>query len=300
MVSWGFVSVLCAHPRIQGNIVLMSRDEGEPHSATSDGASEQSFLQRPQVILGIVGGLLTVVGTVIGTFFLLFPDAQPEPEQPGLEVVAVDLDREQAIAADVVSAADGSKTAIEDWKSSLVSVVLRNPSDDPVLVRRAEVHFSTLSRVGCPYGAGDLDVQARYHFKVPLEKKAPFTLKRAMAYSVSPHGQERIAFTIGPESVFTGAFPTVYQFRLTLHLDDGSTLKVPHTMTYMDPSYAEVVLAAAEEAVEDGDRSVFTTVDCVREQEAVARRLAGASGLVSPELKEYSASLTRLIDRVTD
>lgn len=278
----------------------MTRDGRGSSNATSDGASEQSFLQRPQVVLGIVVGVLTVVGTAIGTFFLLFPDAQPEPDQPGLEVTAVDLDHEQAIAADALSAADGSKTAMKDWKSSLVSVVLRNPSDDPVLVRRAEVHFGSVSGVGCPYGAGDLEVQARYHFKVPLERKAPFTLKRAMAYSVPPHGQERLAFTIGPESVFTGAFPTVYQFRLTLHLDDGSTLKVPHAMTYMDPSYAETVLAAAERAVEDGERSAFTTVDCVREQEAVARRLAGASGLVSPELKEYSAGLTRLVDRVAD
>ncbi|MFJ9591028.1 hypothetical protein [Streptomyces acidicola] len=230
------------------------------------------------MILGIAVGVLTVVGTVIGILFQLFPDAQPEREEPGLEVAAVDLDREHAIAADAVSAVDGSKTAIEDWRSSFVSVVLRNPSDDPVLVTRAEVNFSAVTAVGCPYGAGELEVKARYHFKVPMGSKAPFTLKRTMTYSVPPHDQERIAFTIGPESVFSGALPTVYQFRLTLHLDDGSTLNVPHAMTYMDPSFADSVLEGAEVAVEDGERSSVVTVDCVREQEELARRLAGASG----------------------
>ncbi|GGK30852.1 hypothetical protein GCM10011583_73430 [Streptomyces camponoticapitis] len=81
-----------------------------------------------------------------------------------------------------------------------------------------------------------------------------------------------MAFTVGPESAVTGALPQVYTFTITLHLDDKTRIEIPE-MTYMDPSNGETVLDSAEQAMRDGERFLFTSVDCVREQDRKAREL---------------------------
>ncbi|MEU5286860.1 hypothetical protein AB0G97_23045 [Streptomyces sp. NPDC020755] len=114
-----------------------------------------------------------------------------------------------------------------------------------------------------------------------------------MKYGLPPHEQERVAFTVGPKSVFDGQLPRAYTFAITLHLDDKTRVKVPE-MTYMDPSSIKSVLWSAERAVEDGERFGFTTVSCIKEQERKARKIIKQAKNVSPELQRYSAELTRL------
>ncbi|MEU1123865.1 hypothetical protein ABZ371_09870 [Streptomyces sp. NPDC005899] len=236
--------------------------------------------------------MVSIVVSAVGLVFLFAPDLQPEPEPPGLELVDFDLDKQKNIQADWTS--DGEKGVMKDWETSLVTVMLRNGGDNPVLVKHADFRFSSVVEVGCPYGAGGSEVQARYDIKVPTGAKAPFTRTRKMKYTVPPHKQEQVAFTVGPKSVFAGALPQVYTFKITLHLSDGSRIEVPE-MTYLDPSNTETVLESAAAAVKDGERYAFTTVDCVKQQERKARKIVQGASHVSPELTQYSAELTRLV-----
>ncbi|WP_406500875.1 hypothetical protein OG936_39355 (plasmid) [Streptomyces sp. NBC_00846] len=59
-----------------------------------------------------------------------------------------------------------------------------------------------------------------------------------MKYTVPPHKQERVAFTVGQKLVGDGSLPRVYIFKITLDLDDKSHIEVPE-MTYMDSSFTE-------------------------------------------------------------
>lgn len=209
-----------------------------------------------------------------------------------MELVDFDLEKEEEIRADWI-AGDGVRKD-GAWKASLATVILRNNGDNPALVSHAEFRFSSVTEVGCPYGAGGTEVKARYDIKVPAEARAPFEQVRKMKYTLPPHEQERIAFTVGPESAFEGALPQVYTFAITLHLDDESRIEVPE-MTSMDPSRTKGALESAERAMQDGTRYLATTADCVREQERKAREIVKGNVNVSPELKRYSAELTRLV-----
>ncbi|MGW6684115.1 hypothetical protein ACWGBO_30090 [[Kitasatospora] papulosa] len=228
--------------------------------------------------------------------YLIFPDSQPkaspEPE-PRVELVDFDLDKEKFIRADVHSGG-GESEVTDEWKSSLVTVILGNDGDIPALVTEAEFNFSLITEIGCPYGAGGADITARYDIKVPAKARAPMKQVRKLKYTVPPHGQERIAFTVGPEHVYEGNLPRVYIFTISLRLDDGSHLEIPK-MTYMDPFGKEASLDASEQAM-TGHHFVATEA-CVREQEGKARKLARGTEKVAPELKEFSAELTKIIGR---
>lgn len=125
-------------------------DEEQPRGG------ERPFLQRPQGVLAIVGGVVTIVAGILGLLFLLFPDIQPEPTpESALELVDFDIDKESEIRADwQIDEGSLGKGVIEDWKASLVTIILRNKSNNPVLVSQATLHFRSISTLGCPYGAG--------------------------------------------------------------------------------------------------------------------------------------------------
>ncbi|MFH8221983.1 hypothetical protein ACH4C2_23285 [Streptomyces sp. NPDC018057] len=234
----------------------------------------------------------------LGLLFLLVPDLQPKPSpepDPGAKLVDFDLDQEQRIRADWVS--DGGEPGTTgDWKSSLVTVILRNSGDNPVLVSQAEFRFSAITELGCPYGAGGLEVKARYDIRIPSRAQAPFQRVRKMKYTIPPHEQERVAFTVGPERVYEGGLPHVYVFTISLRLSDHSRIEIPE-MTYMDPYGQEPALEAAEQAMTTGHFSA--TEACVRAQERKARELAAGTSTVSPELRSFSAELTRITATAT-
>ncbi|MCL7382130.1 hypothetical protein [Streptomyces sp. 35G-GA-8] len=254
------------------------------------------------MVIAVVGGAVGIFAGILGLVFLLRPDSQPKPKPdpvPGGELVDFDLEREEEIQADWTVGEDVTGDSIDsgvmkDWKASLVTVILRNSGDNPALVSQAEFRFSSVTEVGCPYGAGGTEVKARYDVKVPREAKAPFKQVRKMKYTLPPHEQERVAFTVGPESVSSGSLPQVYTFTITLHLDDKTRIEIPE-MTYMDPSSSEAVLQSAEQAMKNGGEYSVATLACLREQERKARELVEGSKNTSAELKRFRAELTRLV-----
>ncbi|WP_406458729.1 hypothetical protein OG782_36990 [Streptomyces sp. NBC_00876] len=274
-----------------------ARDDRQlPRGGEPTANEERPFLQRPQGVLAVVGGFVGIVGGILGLVFLLLPDLQPEPTpepEPGVELVDFDLDKEALIQADMVSGG-GEPQTTADWRSSLVTVILGNNGDNPALVSQAEFRFSKIAEIGCPYGAGGLDVKARYDIKVPFEARAPMKQVRKMKYTVPPHEQERVAFTVGPERAYEGNLPQVYVFTIILRLTDGSHIEIPK-MTYMDPFGQEPALEAAEQAMTSGH--FMATEACVREQESKARNLVRGTKKVSPELRNFSTQLTRITSR---
>ncbi|WP_326680854.1 hypothetical protein [Streptomyces sp. NBC_01237] len=268
---------------------------GQP--STSDGeqprGSERPFLQRPQGVLAVAGGVVTIVAGILGLLFLLFPDIQPEPTpESAIELMDFDIDKESNIQADwQVDEGSLGKGVIKDWKASFITITLRNKSNNPVLVSQATLNFSSMDELGCPYGAGGTEIYARYDIKVPGEARAPFEMVRKMKYTIPPHKQERVAFTVGQKFSGEGALPLVYIFKINLDLDDGSRIEVPE-MTYMDSSFTEAVLWFVDDAVKQGDAE--SVEQCVQKQARKARKLIEDSDHVSPELKKYSAKLNRL------
>lgn len=137
-------------------------------------------------------------------------------------------------------------------------------------------------------------MKARYDIKVPFKARTPMKQVRKMKYTLPPHAQERVAFTVGPERAYEGNLPQVYVFTIILRLADGSHIEIPK-MTYMDPFGQEPALEAAEQAMTIGH--FMATEACVREQESKVRKLVRGTKQVSPELKNFSTELTRIVRR---
>jgi hypothetical protein len=266
-----------------------ARDEGQQH--------EEGFWSRQHRKLEIIGTVLTVVAGIVGLVFLFWPDAQPKPDPeppPRVELVDSDVDREQNIAADVIF--DGQVTERVKVPTSVVSVTLRNSADNPVLVTHAEVRLTSATEVRCTYGAGLTDIKAQYNIKIPHEAGTGSVIPRKMKYTLPPHTQERMAFTVGPESYGEGSMPWIYTFTLSLHMDDGSTVTVPE-VTYLAPTdMATAFLAMAEQAMnpEQWGGAGLMKPACVSEQARSVAQLVKSASRPSPELRDFSAKLTRL------
>ncbi|GAA2462689.1 hypothetical protein [Streptomyces macrosporus] len=231
---------------------------------------------------------------------LFWPDVQPKPSPeppPRVELVDSDVDREQNIAADVVF--DEQVTEQVEVPASVVSVTLRNRADDPVLVTHAEVRLTSATEVLCPYGAGPTVIKAQYNIKIPHKAGAGSVITRKMKYTLPPHGQERVAFTVGPESYGEGSMPWIYTFTISLHMDDGSTVTVPE-VTYLAPTNkATEFLAVAEQAMnpEQSGGAGLMEPACVSRQARSVAQLVKSASRPSPELRDFSAELTRLAGR---
>ncbi|MFI6341082.1 hypothetical protein [Streptomyces sp. NPDC050535] len=249
---------------------------------------DKPFLRRSQGVVSVVGGAVGILVAVLGLVFALLRGCGAN--QLKLELSDVDVARERDIAADWTQG-DVPQPAMTDWTSSLLSIAVRNPSADEVLVTEASFVISAVTELGCPYGAGGSVVSARYDVKVPDGRTPPFTLTRPLKFEVPPHGTERLGFTVGPETLPAGALPRVYTFTAALSGDDGSRLTTD-PVVFMNPQGTKSVLQAAESAMRGG--SGFTTPACVREQAGKARELVEGASLVSPELSEYSQELGRL------
>ncbi|AXL86983.1 hypothetical protein C4J65_00590 [Streptomyces sp. CB09001] len=251
-------------------------------------------------MLEIVGTVVTVIAGVAGLIFLFWPDAQPKPEPeppPAVQLVDSDVDREQNIAADVVF--DGQVTEQVQVPASLVSATLRNSSDNPVLITRAEVNLASATAVHCRYGAGPTDITAQYDIKLPADPQAGAVVPRKMKYTLPPHAQERIAFTVGPERYGEGSVPWIYAFTISLYMDDGASVTVPQ-ITYLAPTdMATAFLAMAEQATDAQRPGGPGLMDpsCISEQARSVAQLVRSAPRPSPELREFSAELTRVAAR---
>ncbi len=258
------------------------------------------FWARPQGVIAVVGGAIGAVAAIIGLIFVLMPDLQPKPkpEHSGVNLVDSDIDREKNISADVT--VDGESRGQLSEQASMLSVALRNTSDDPVLVNYAEARFTSVEKVGCPYGAGGAEIKERYDFKVPPFRRGAFTVTRKMQYKVPPHGLERVGFAVGPERTWEGNLPRIYTFTVVLHLDNGDRLTVPEVTMLAPQSAADTALSAAQSRVGSGeeDPNPYTTPECIRKQAETARKAVAAAKRPSPELREFSADLTRVAQRL--
>ncbi|WP_446038117.1 hypothetical protein [Streptomyces sp. SID1121] len=241
-------------------------------------------------IIGLVGGAAALV-------FLFWPDAQPEPEPdppPPLTLVDSDVDREENVAADVT--VDGSPAGKFQEQGSLVSAVLLNTGNDPILVTQADVRISAVREIGCRAGGSASLIQALYDIKVPTNAAAGAVVTRKMKYDLPPHAQERIAFTVGPEETFDGDRPLVYTFTVVLRTSSGASVTVP-PVTYLSRlTAADQFLAGARQAIAlkaQGSQGLMDPA-CVPAQANAIARLVKNSPRPSPELRELSAELSEI------
>ncbi|MGP3691314.1 hypothetical protein ACTVZO_42795 [Streptomyces sp. IBSNAI002] len=260
--------------------------------AGQDQDQDKPFLKKPQGVISVVGGAIAILVAILGLVFTFFPGFEPKPDPPKLELSDVDVAREQDIVADWSDADQQPQPAVNNWTASLLSIALRNRSADEVLVTKAEFAFTAVTKLGCPYGGGGSVAKARYDIKVPASGfTPPSTLPRKLKFEVPPHGNERITFTVGPETYLSGDLPKVYSFTTTLSADDGSRLTT-EPVVVMNPQGVKTVLQGAERAMRYTDATVKPS--CVREQARRAREIVEGATLVSPELVQFSGELNRL------
>ncbi|MET8883824.1 hypothetical protein [Streptomyces rubiginosohelvolus] len=153
--------------------------------------------------------MIALVGGTATAIFLFWPDAQPKPSDdppPPVTLVDSDVDREENVTADVYVDTGIPPEKLTD-QASVISAVLRNSGDNPVLVTHADVRLRSVEEVGCATGAGLATIQARYDVKFPVNARAGDVAQRKMKYTLPPNSQERVAFTVGPEKRTKGHFP---------------------------------------------------------------------------------------------
>ncbi|MFE1589098.1 hypothetical protein ACFW6Q_25830 [Streptomyces sp. NPDC058737] len=277
-----------------------NRPEGDAAAGETRDSGPQpegGFWHKQNRTLEIVGAVVTVVAGVAGLIFLFWPDVQPKPEPepaPAVELVDSDVDREQNVAADVVF--DGQVTDRARVPASVVSATLRNSADNPVLITRAEVNLVSATEVSCPYGAGPTDITAQYDIKIPAEAREGVVIARKMKYTLPPHAQERVAFTVGPERYGEGSMPWIYTFTISLYMDDGATVTVPE-VTYLAPTdMATAFVAMADQATDPPQAGGPGLMDpsCISKQARSVAQLVKSAPRPSPELREFSADLARV------
>ncbi|MFF9480084.1 hypothetical protein [Streptomyces sp. NPDC014733] len=262
-------------------------------SAPGPEGSSGGFWARAQAVIAAVGGAVGAVAGVVGLVFLLVPGLQPEAAK-GIELVDSDVDREENIRADFTT--PDSPPGRINMRASMLSVTLRNTSDDPVLVTDAVFHFSSAEELKCTSGAGGTELRAQYNIKVPNQGGTSFSVKRKMKYTVPPHRQERVAFSLGPEVEWSGNLPYIYTFDVALHADDDVRIDVPEATMIVTPDLLESYLENARRAATEG--LSIPEPGCIRKEAEAVRKVVAEAKRPSPELREFSAELTRIAQRI--
>ncbi|MEU7181030.1 MULTISPECIES: hypothetical protein [Streptomyces] len=180
-------------------------------------------------------------------------------------------------------------------RASMPSVTLRNTSGDPVLVTDAGFQFSSAEELTCTSGAGGAQLRAQYNIKVPIQHSKSFTVKRKMKYTVPPHRQERVAFSVDPEYEWEGQLPYIYTFTVVLHADNEVRLDVPESTVIITPDGLKAYLENARTATEG---SGITDPGCIRKEAKAVQKVVAEAKRPSPELREFSAELTRIAQRL--
>ncbi|MFE1547804.1 hypothetical protein [Streptomyces sp. NPDC058718] len=258
----------------------------------------KDFWRRPQAIVAVIGGVLAIVAAVLTMFFDLFPDLKPEPDKAAdVEKVQVDFDHEENIRADRESNMGDVTKGAEAWKSSVVTVSLRNNSDNPVLFTMATVKISHASKIDCVTGGGDGVLHGQYRIKVPVNAKSGDAVERKMRWNLPPHQLETMAFSVGPAFSLDRSVE-LYQFTIVLTRDDGSTLELDSA------SHAEFggdVADSLSDATSAFDPPSTESEEFVSRQQGCWKRelekmnhIIGSAKLVSPELKDLRDQLSNI------
>ncbi|MGY4276972.1 hypothetical protein ACVILE_003152 [Streptomyces sp. M18.1] len=189
------------------------------------GEGQKPFLERPIGWVTVIGGCLAILSGIVALLFQLFPDWQPERDgTPSLKVADFNVEHEENIQADAIGE-DGKKTKVEEWPSSMITVTIRNEGDDPVLIRNARFKFHHIDEFSCDGGGGLGWPIGRYDVKLAGEKSGA-VVDRKMRWTIPPHDQETVAFTVGPKGGVNMSV-SLYRFQITLERDEGDKVELP-------------------------------------------------------------------------
>jgi hypothetical protein len=168
-------------------------------------------------------------------------------------------------------------------RGSAIDILLENKGERPALITTVEVNVRRVVALQDCFGAGDLLISALYDIKLPANaatRPAPFVLREERPFTVAANDFDRMAIKVGRERFGDSSWPTIYQVDITLLERSGKRLDAG-TFVLMEPLQPEMIFGTLDSPTQGG-----WSLDCVRENAAIAAQALGADGAKSPALNE--------------
>jgi hypothetical protein len=151
---------------------------------------------------------------------------------------------------------------------------------EPALITEAELQFNKIYELRPCFGAGELQISARYDVTVPRDmgaKPSPRVLRQAMSFQVKENSYDRLALTVGPSSQSDGEPPQIYEVEVNLVEDSGRRLSAGR-FTLISPHESRKVLGNPTSIASYGAQS------CVDENQKIVEQAVRSGGKQDPEL----------------
>lgn len=199
----------------------------------------------------------------------------------------VDVVEESWFAGDPAGARESHRIAVGAAK-----IVLHNSGEQTALVDELRVHVSKVwAPEGC-HGAGPGLTAVRYDFPLPgdiLERTLPVTLTKDIDFEVAGKANDRLAVTVGEESLGEAGWPWLVSASAELVMVDGRTVRTGEFVLMNHTGVDRVVGLVAE-----GVRQGYNRGECVQRNIGMLEEVMRAPGEHSPSIRSLIARLAEM------
>ncbi|MFS8199304.1 hypothetical protein ACLVWQ_11525 [Streptomyces sp. CWNU-52B] len=207
-----------------------------------------------------------------------------------MEVADFTVDKEKNIKADWSTDTEKGTNTVG---TSLISVTLRNISDNPVRLTQTQFKFDHISGQECVLGGGDGRIAGRYDIKVPDSAKSPISVTRKMGWDLPPHKQETISYTVGPEHSAAGSLAWIYRFTIFITSDKGE-IELPTVAHAASSDLVDVTIGNAE-LVFSPDSEYRSRQPCFKDEAKIVDDIIDSTKHTSPELRKLNKGLAAFV-----
>lgn len=241
-------------------------------------------------IVGLVVALIALVPTFRGTF--LAENANRIAMNSDLSVVRVDVASTTEVMEESWFAGERA-TSLETRRIEVgaAKIILHNSGEQAALIDELRVHVSKVwAPEGC-HGAGPGLTSVLYDFTLPgdiLDKPLPATSSKKIDFEVAAQSNDRLAVTIGEESLGEAGWPWIVSASAELVLADDRTVRTGEFILMNNTGVDRVVELVAEGVVQGYNRG-----ECVQRNIRMLEEVMRAPG-------HHSPAIPGLIDRLAE
>jgi hypothetical protein len=222
-----------------------------PKNHISNESAKQVLDQRESkrnLWFGVTGLAVGVVGLVVAAITLwptfrsteLGEEGQQIDQNADLSFVRVDMSSTEKLRQEIRMGGEQEHFEVAEYDTPAAKIVLQNKGGQPAFVEKVDVEVSKVwALMGC-HGAGAAVTSTIYDFILPGDIDSvsfPLKLSKDVDFVVQPKSDDRLAITVGEESVGETGWSWITAAKASLVLSDGSEV---HTSPFILMNSSEI------------------------------------------------------------